>query len=91
MISKLIFHELLSPTGSNGDMYSFDLRNDSLEKLPGKKHATETSVIPSKITKILELSPSHIALVGMGKGDEGESIYVIFICLIFLRFITLGL
>ncbi|ROT80882.1 putative nucleolar protein 11 isoform X1 [Penaeus vannamei] len=56
---------------SNGDMYSFDLRNDSLEKLPGKKHATETSVIPSKITKILELSPSHIALVGMGKGDEG--------------------
>ncbi|XP_070001024.1 nucleolar protein 11 isoform X3 [Penaeus vannamei] len=59
---------------SNGDMYSFDLRNDSLEKLPGKKHATETSVIPSKITKILELSPSHIALVGMGKGDEESQI-----------------
>ncbi|XP_047479892.1 nucleolar protein 11-like isoform X2 [Penaeus chinensis] len=56
---------------SSGDMYSFDLRNDSLEKLPGKKHATETSVIPSKSTKILELSPSHIAIIGMGKGDEG--------------------
>ncbi|XP_042877296.1 uncharacterized protein LOC122256570 isoform X2 [Penaeus japonicus] len=56
---------------SNGDLYSFDLRKDSLEKLPGKKHATETSIIASKSTKILELSPTHIVIIGMGKGDEG--------------------
>lgn len=60
-------------------MYSFDLQNDSLEKLPGKKHATEASVIPSKSTKILELSPSHIAIVGMGKGDEGK-FYIKMLC-----------
>nr|XP_045625265.1 nucleolar protein 11-like [Procambarus clarkii] len=56
---------------STGDIYSFDLQTEYLEKLPGRQRATEKSIVASKNSKILELSPSHIAIVGLDKGDEG--------------------
>ncbi|KAG0721443.1 hypothetical protein GWK47_046468 [Chionoecetes opilio] len=56
---------------STGAMYVFEFQNDYLENLPGRLHATEQQVIADKPTKILELSPSHIAIVGQDKEDEG--------------------
>ncbi|XP_071520721.1 nucleolar protein 11 [Panulirus ornatus] len=56
---------------STGRLHIFDLQNEHLEKPPGRQLAMETSIVTSKNTKILELSQSHIAIVGLDKGDEG--------------------
>ncbi|MPC28646.1 hypothetical protein E2C01_021856 [Portunus trituberculatus] len=58
-------------TGSTGQMYIFEFHNDYLEKLPGRLHATEQKVTVTKPTKILELSPSHVVIVGQDRDDEG--------------------
>lgn len=62
---------LLWFAGSTGDLYTFDLENDYPDILPGQKHAEESSVVASSNTKILELSPSHIVIIGLDKQDEG--------------------
>nr|XP_053647044.1 nucleolar protein 11-like [Cherax quadricarinatus] len=56
---------------SSGELYSFDLQKDYLEKLPGRQHGVEKSIVTSKSSKILELSPNHISIIGLDKGDEG--------------------
>ncbi|XP_045121790.1 uncharacterized protein LOC123510578 [Portunus trituberculatus] len=56
---------------STGQMYIFEFHNDYLEKLPGRLHATEQKVTVTKPTKILELSPSHVVIVGQDRDDEG--------------------
>ncbi|KAK4313616.1 hypothetical protein Pmani_015049 [Petrolisthes manimaculis] len=56
---------------STGDLYTFDLENDYADMLPGQKHAEEGSVVATKNAKMLELSPSHIVIIGLDRQDEG--------------------
>lgn len=64
----------ISFLGSTGAIYIFEFLDDDLEKLPGRFHQMEQQVTGTKPTKILELSPSHVAVVGQDKEDEGEVI-----------------
>lgn len=60
--------------GSTGGIYIFEFQNDHLEKLPGRLHATEQQITVTKPTKILELSPSHVVIVGQDREDGGETL-----------------
>lgn len=56
---------------STGAIHIFEFQHDYLEKLPGRLHTTEQQAVAAKPTKILELSPSHVAVVGQDNEDEG--------------------